>query len=93
MQTGGKQINPTIVKTIINADKTEVAKEEIENSTKERLELNIEQAEDIEISEKNLQAILKGMRGVTSEGDGTAYSVFKNFNIKIRRKDRFSTKG
>ena len=83
LANGGKQVNPTIVKTIINANKTEVTKEEIQNSTKERLNLNLEKTDDIEISEENLNAILKGMRGVTSESGGTAYSVFKNFNIKI----------
>ncbi len=93
LANGGKQVNPTIVKTIINADKTEITKEEIEQNTKERLNLNLEKANDIEISEENLNAILKGMKGVTSESGGTAYSVFKNFGIDIRRKDRFCTKG
>ena len=89
---GGKQIDPTIVKTIINADKTEVSKEEIENSTNQRLNLNLEKVNDIEISEQNLDAILRGMKGVTSDGQGTAYSVFKNFGIKVRRKNRFCSK-
>ena len=89
---GGKQIDPTIVKTIINADKTEVSKEEIENSTNQRLNLNLEKVNDIEISDQNLDAILRGMKGVTSDGQGTAYSVFKNFGIKVRRKNRFCSK-
>ena len=89
---GGKQVDPTIVKTIINADKTEVSKEEIENSTNQRLNLNLEKVNDIEISEQNLDAILRGMKGVTSDGQGTAYSVFKNFGIKVRRENRFCSK-
>ena len=31
----------------------------------------------------NLNAVLEGMRGVTTESGGTAYSIFKNFNIEV----------
>ena len=33
--------------------------------------------------EENIEAILEGMRGVTSESGGTAYSTFRNFNIEV----------
>ena len=39
--------------------------------------------EQISIKPENLQAVLEGMRGVTSEAGGTAYSYFKNFNIEL----------
>lgn len=61
---GGKQVKPTIVKNILNADGTEVSKAEIQKNTKEKLG-EIEIAEDIEISEENLTAVLEGMKGVT----------------------------
>lgn len=80
---GGKQIKPSIVKTIINADGTEVTKPEIERKVYERLGVEEQKDEDIEITEENLNAILEGMRGVTTESGGTAYSIFKNFNIEI----------
>lgn len=80
---GGKQVDPTIVKTIINADGSEVSKEEIEKSVNERLGIEETDDEDIEISEENLEAVLEGMKGVTSESGGTAYSIFKNFNIEV----------
>ena len=32
---------------------------------------------------ENLKAVLEGMRSVTSETGGTAYSIFKNFNIEV----------
>ena len=80
---GGRQITPTIVKTIINADGTEVTKDEIKKNTNQRLGLPEEQEEDFEISEENLSAMLEGMRGVTTEVGGTAYKIFKNFNIEI----------
>ena len=37
----------------------------------------------MEISEENLRAIFEGMKGVTTESGGTAYSIFKGFNIEI----------
>lgn len=80
---GGNKINPTIVKTILNADGTESSKEEINAYSKEKLGLSGEANEDIQISESTLQAVLEGMRSVTTETGGTAYSVFKDFNIEV----------
>lgn len=80
---GGKKINPTIIKTIINADGTEVPREEIENFVNNKLGLNADTYEDLNISEKNLEAVREGMRSVTSETGGTAYSIFKDFNIEV----------
>lgn len=80
---GGKQLKPSIVKTILNADGTEVSKQEIQKQVNERLGISDEQEKDIEISEENLKAIFEGMRGVTTESGGTAYSIFKNFNIEL----------
>ncbi len=80
---GGRQINPSIIKTIINADKSEVPKTEIKQKVDQRLGLQEQNNQDIEISEENLAAVLEGMRDVTSESGGTAYSIFRNFNIKL----------
>ena len=80
----GKQVNPTIIKTIINADGTEVTKKEIEEFSNQKLGITNEQKQEIlEIKPENLSAILEGMRSVTSETGGTAYSVFKDFNIEV----------
>ena len=86
LANGGKQINPTIVKTIIKADGTEVDRKEIQSSVDTRIGREENQNPDIDISEENLKAILEGMRGVTSETSGTAYSVFRNFNIEVAGK-------
>ena len=86
LANGGKQINPTIVKTIVNADGTEVDLKAIQDSVNKRIGREGNQNQDIEISDENLKAILEGMRGVTSEASGTAYSVFRNFNIEVAGK-------
>ena len=83
---GGKNVDVSIIKSIIKPDGTEVSKEEIENYTKETIGTENELREDLNISKENLDAIRKGMKGVTSEAGGTAYSTFADFNIDIAGK-------
>jgi len=84
LANGGKEVNPTIIKTITNADGTEVSKEEIEKFSNEKLGITEEEnQETLEINPEYLSAILEGMRSVTSETGGTAYGVFKDFNVEI----------
>ena len=83
---GGKNVDVSIIKSIIKPDGTEVSKEEIENYTKETIGTENELKEDLNISKENLDAIRKGMKGVTSEAGGTAYSTFADFNIDIAGK-------
>ena len=42
-----------------------------------------DETEDLNINSQNLKAVLEGMRSVTSETGGTAYSIFKNFSIEV----------
>lgn len=79
---GGNKVNPTIIKRILNSDGTESSKFEINNYIKQSLELNEEEGEILNFSNKNINAVLEGMRSVTDEG-GTASSVFKNFDIAV----------
>ena len=84
LANGGRMVNPTIIKTIINADGTEVTKEKIEEYSNEKLGITNDDAEKtLEINPEYLSAILEGMRSVTSETGGTAYSVFRNFHIEV----------
>ena len=48
-----------------------------------KLGLTKEKKENLNIKKENIDAILKGMKGVTSEEGGTAYSTFANFNIEL----------
>ena len=83
---GGKNIDVSVIKSIVRPDGTEVKREEIEKFVKEKLGTENEVTEDIDISEENLEAVRKGMRGVTSEAGGTAYSTFSDFDIDIAGK-------
>lgn len=79
----GKNLDVTIVKSIINPDGSEVSRDEYESYVNEKLGLQQENVEEMSFKEENIEAILEGMRGVTSESGGTAYSTFRNFNIEI----------
>lgn len=83
LANGGKDIDVTLIKSIIKADGTEVSKEEINNYTNEKLGLKDQKVEDLNVKAENVQAILKGMKGVTSESGGTAYSTFADFDIEV----------
>ena len=83
---GGKNIDVSIIKSIVKSDVTEVSKEEIDGFVKETVGTENELKEDLDISEENLEAIRKGMKGVTSESGGTAYSTFADFDIDIAGK-------
>lgn len=80
---GGKPVDVSIVKTIVNPDGTEVSKEEINEFTNNKLKVENVEEENLNIKKENLNAVLEGMRGVTSESGGTAYSTFKNFKIEL----------
>ena len=79
----GKNLDVTIVKSIINPDGSEVSRDEYESYVNEKLGLQQENVEEMNFKEENIEAILEGMRGVTSESGGTAYSIFKDSNIKV----------
>ena len=82
---GGTIVKPTIIKTILDSNNTEVSKEEIENYTNEKL--GIDTSDDgIEINPENINIAKEGMRMATSEAGGTAYNIFKNFNVEVAGK-------
>lgn len=83
LSNGGKKINPTIVKSIRNSDGTEVTREEIRKYVDEKLGLTNNDTEEITIQQANIDAVLEGMKSVTSETGGTAYNIFRGFNIEV----------
>lgn len=83
LTNGGKSIDMTLIKTIIRQDGTEVPQSEIREFSNKKLGIDNQKLDDLNINEDNLKAILEGMRSVTNESGGTAYSTFKNFNIEV----------
>ena len=79
----GKKLDVTIVKSVVNSDGSEVSRDEYENEIHPKLGLENDDSEEMTFDEKNIDAILEGMRGVTSESGGTAFSIFQGFNIEV----------
>ncbi len=83
LANGGHDIDVSIVKSIIKPDGTEASTEEINNFVNQKLGLQEEQTEQLEIHQENLNAILEGMKSVTSDTTGTAYVRFQDFGISV----------
>ena len=83
LANGGHQIDVSIVKTIRKADGTEASKQEINSFVNQKLGINEEQQQDLNIKQENLDAVLAGMESVTQDSSGTAYVRFKDFNISV----------
>lgn len=83
LANGGKPIDVSIVKSVIDVNGNQISKEEITKFANAKLGLEKQEKEDLNIKKENLEAILKGMKGVTSEEGGTAYSTFADFNIEL----------
>ena len=82
LANGGKKIDLSIIKNVVLSNGTQVAKSEIDEFVKNKLNLQDDDSENIEISQENLNAVLEGMRSVAEDG-GTAYSVFKDFDVSV----------
>ena len=83
LTNGGKDINISIIKQIKKSDGSEINKTEIESFINEKLGIKEEEKEDQNIKKETLDAVLEGMKSVTTETGGTAYSVFRDFNIEV----------
>ena len=79
---GGKKLDISIVKSVNLSNGTQVSKKEIDEFINKKLELK-ENTEELQISENTINAVKEGMRSVTEVVGGTAYSVFKDFEISV----------
>lgn len=86
LANGGKAVDVSIVKSIIDPDGNEISESEIEEYVNEMLGNPDTELEDLNIKQENLDAILEGMKGVTSEPGGTAYYIFSDFGMDIAGK-------
>ena len=83
LANGGNDIDVSIIKSVVNANGEEISENELREYLKNRLGLQEDNSEKVTFKQENLNAVLEGMRGVTTESGGTAYSIFKNFNIEV----------
>lgn len=83
LANGGNDININIVKDVIGSNGEEVEKEKIKNYVAEKLNFQRTDKKNLNIKKQNLDIVLEGMKSVTTESGGTAYGVFKDFNIEV----------
>ena len=83
LTNGGKKVDVTIIKDIINEDGTKEGKESIKKYAKEKLNLEEINNEELDIKKENIDVVLEGMKSVTTETGGTAYGVFRDFDIEV----------
>lgn len=82
LTNGGKKLDLTIIKDIINNQGESIKTEEGKDYINKRLGIEKTSEENLNIQKENLKTVLEGMQSVTEEG-GTAYSVFKDFPIQV----------
>ena len=80
---GGKKLDISIIKSVILPNGSQVARSEIEEFVSRKLVLTDNSEENFEISEETTKAVLEGMRSVTEDVGGTAYTIFKDFDIPV----------
>ena len=80
---GGNKIDMTIVKNVVQSNGTQIASSEINDFIKKKLNVPDDDSEDLHFSQETLKAVWSGMRSVTGDVGGTAYSVFRDFNIEV----------
>ena len=83
LANGGNNIDVSIIKSIIKPDGTEASREEINNFVNQKLGLVDEETEEVIISQETLKVVLEGMRSVTTDETGTAYSRFQDFGVSV----------
>ena len=83
LANGGNKVNVSIVDSVIKSDGTEIPKEIVDKYINNKLGIQEQQIEELDINQEYLDAILKGMESVTNDSGGTAYMRFQDFNITV----------
>ena len=83
---GGTNLDVTIIKEIQKPDGTQVSRNEIDDFVTNLLEKSSTSGSNLNINPEYVEAVRKGMRGVTSDDAGTASYYFRGFNIEIAGK-------
>ena len=80
---GGNKIDVSIVKSINESNGTKVSRNEINEFIKNKLGLDVDSSEDLNINQDTINIVKEGMRSVTEGEGGTARSSFRDFEISV----------
>ncbi len=86
LANGGKQVRPTIIKSIVKSDGTEISREEIRKYVDNKLGYENINDDEVTVSEETINIVKEGMLSVTSQPGGTAYNQFKDFGVQVAGK-------
>lgn len=89
---GGKSLNVSIIKSITDSNGNTVPKEEISQKVNQKLGIDEEECtvEDLKLKSETLDAIIKGMKGVTSEVNRNSILCIFRLRNDHSRKNRIS---
>lgn len=89
----GKKTEITLIKDLIDANGNLLDKEEVEKTINQKIGIEEEVLEDVEMNESTINAIFEGMRSVTGDHGGTVYGTFSDFPIEVAGKTGTATSG
>lgn len=91
LANGGIKNEITILKDVISAEGNEVSMMSVDSVVDAKIGKTESTAADLNISQETLDVVFKGMRSVTGESGGTAYSAFASFPIEVAGKTGTAT--
>lgn len=91
LANGGVKNEITILKDVISAEGNEVSMMSVDSVVDAKIGKTESTAANLDISEATLDVVFEGMRSVTGESGGTAYSVFSSFPIEVAGKTGTAT--
>lgn len=81
----------TILKDVITADGESVSGDLVNTTVDAKIKKEEQEYGDLDISPDTINAVFEGMRSVTGERGGTAYSTFSSFPIEVAGKTGTAT--
>ena len=91
LANGGVKNEITILKDVISAEGNEVSMMSVDSVVDAKIGKTESTAANLDISEATLDVVFEGMRSVTGESGGTAYSYFSSFPIEVAGKTGTAT--
>lgn len=91
LANGGVKNEVTILKEVISSDGEEIKRDEVLEIVDNKIGNTKVEIGDLGISKETIKTIFAGMKSVTSDRGGTAYSTFSSFPIEVAGKTGTAT--
>lgn len=91
LANGGVKNEITILKDVISAEGNEVSMMSVDSVVDAKIGKTESTSVNLDISKETLDVVFEGMRSVTGESGGTAYSYFSSFPIEVAGKTGTAT--